>query len=112
VNFLHKNAFTIIYNVVLVGASIFLAVKTVSIVLKLRGSMTRRVITAVVLFLTVLGWVGTAVLGAFDDFDFPLIKDVIYMRLMQVTLLLIVALFYLYASKPPETEKSGKEPSK
>lgn len=96
--------FTIIYNVGLIGGSIYMAVFTVNRVLKLGGSKFRKVVTAGVLFLCVLGWLATFILGAFDDFDHGLIDIEHYLRVMQVTLLLMIVLFYIYATRKPEDD--------
>lgn len=100
--------FTIVYNAVLIVGSIYLAIRTVNRVLKLHGSKTRKVVTSAVLFLTVLGWIATFVLGAFDDFDYPIIHIETYLRVMQVTLLLIILLFYIYVTRPPDTDPDDK----
>jgi len=92
--------FNIIFNGLMIPGSLVLAYKTVRRVLELPGSRLRRGFTAVVLFLTVLFWLSTFVFGAFDDFDHPLIQIESYLRVMQVTFLLMLLLFYLYATRP------------
>lgn len=96
--------FTIIYNAGLIIGSVYMAVFTVNRVLKLPGSRFRKVVTTVVLFLTVLGWLATFVLGAFDDFDYGLIDIEKYLRVMQVTLLLMILLFYIYTTRPADKD--------
>jgi hypothetical protein len=93
--------FNVVFNGLMIPGAFLLAYKTVRRVLDLPGSRFRKVITAVVLFLTVLFWLSTFVFGAFDDFDHPLIQIETYMRVMQVTFLLMLLLFYIYMSRPP-----------
>lgn len=97
-------AFTIIYNAGLIIGSIYMAVFTVNRVLNLKGSRFRRVVTAVVLFPTVLGWLATFILGAFDDFDHALITIDHYLRVMQVTLILLIVLFYIWNARPSDPD--------
>lgn len=97
--------FNIAFNGLMIPGSIALAYRTVKRVLELPGSRARKVVTAVVLFLTVLFWLSTFVFGAFDDFDHPLIKIDSYLRIMQVTFLLMLLLFYIYATRPHDAGK-------
>jgi hypothetical protein len=90
----------VVFNGSLIPGSLVLAYKIVRRVLDLPGSRLRRAIMAVVLFLTVLFWLATFVLGAFYDFDHPLIQIEAYGRVMQITFLLMLVLFYLYVTRP------------
>ena len=96
------------YNATIIVVSILVAVKTVSQVLKLPGSRFRKTVTGCVLFVAVLGWLATAVLGAFDDFDYPLIGLENYVRVMYATLLFMFILFYIYVSSPARSESDKK----
>ena len=93
--------FNIIFNALMISGALVLAYKAVRRVLDLPGSRFRKSVTAVVLFLTVLFWLSTFVFGAFDDFDHPLINIETYLRIMQVTFLLMLLLFYICTKRPP-----------
>jgi hypothetical protein len=92
--------FNVAFNGLLIPGAGVLAFLTVRRVLGLPGSRLRKTITAIVLFPTVLFWLSTFVLGAFDDFGHPLIEIESYLRLMQITFLLMLLLFYIYTTRP------------
>lgn len=92
--------FNVVFNGLLIPGATLLAYKTVRRVLALPGSRLRRTVTAVVLFLTVIFWLATFVLGAFDDFDHPLLEIKLYVFVMKFTFLLMLLLFYIYVTRP------------
>lgn len=97
-----ETLFNIVFNAGLIGPALFFAHRTVKKVLQLPGSRSRKVVMAVVLFATVLTWLSSFVFGAFDDFNLPLITIETNLKIMQVSLLLIFLLLYLYVTRPPE----------